>query len=93
LPTGKSIINEDRTYKIEFIPFERTDKSLRFSTAVIMFASMVKKSKFMKGISWNDVLQIASDAFDNNYYSQKEFISLLQKAKIIYSKKRKKEED
>ncbi|HEV7622445.1 MAG TPA: von Willebrand factor type A domain-containing protein [Flavisolibacter sp.] len=93
LPTGKSIINEDRTYKIGFIPFERTDKSLRFSTAVIMFGSMVKKSKFMKGISWNDVLQIASDSFDNNYYSQKEFISLLQKAKIIYSKKRKKEED
>lgn len=76
--------------KIQFTPFDSLDKGYRFASAVIMMGSLLRKSKFVKEVSWNDVQQIASASIDPDSYSQNEFISLVQKAKSIYGKKRKK---
>ena len=55
-----------------------------------MFGSMLRKSKFVKDISWNDLLRIASLNADLSDYSQAEFLRLVQQAKTVYGKKRKK---
>lgn len=78
------------TPKIQFSPFESTEKCYRFASSVIMFGSMLRKSKFVKDISWSDIQQIASVCADPHNYSQKEFLNLLQQAKSIYGKKKKK---
>lgn len=78
------------TPKIQFTPFEVVDKSYRFASSVIMFGSLLRKSKFVKDVSWNDVQHIASTCVQQDNFSQKEFINLVQQAKIIYGKKKKK---
>jgi hypothetical protein len=42
-----------------------------------------------KNISWNNVILMASDASDDNDPLQKEYVSLLKEAKILYSKHKK----
>jgi Ca-activated chloride channel family protein len=57
-----------------------------------MFGSLLRNSKHVKDVSWNDVLNIAKPAADLNSYSQKEFLELVEMAKKLYGKKRKKDE-
>jgi len=78
---------------LQFTSFSKLAPSYRFATAVIMFGSMLRKSRFVKDASWNDVLRIAESSADMDNYSQKEFLTLVQHAKNIYgNKKRKKDE-
>jgi len=76
-----------------FTPFDELDKCYRFSSAVIMFGSLIRSSQFVKNISWNDVLAVASESFDPKDTSQKEFISLVKQAKMVYSRKKKKKSE
>jgi hypothetical protein len=46
----------------------------------------------VKNSTWNDVMDIAKPAVDMNNFSQKEFLELVELAKKLYGKKRKKEE-
>lgn len=78
---------------ISYTPFRLADKSYQFASSVIMFGSLLRKSRYVKDISWNTVLQTATRAADTSNYSQKEFLSLVQQAKLIYSKKRKRNSD
>jgi Ca-activated chloride channel family protein len=73
-----------------FIPFEELDKSYRFSSAVAMFGLLLRSSPFVKNISWNDILLLAQESSDKDNVLQKEFISLVQQAKLLYSKGKKK---
>ena len=81
-----------QTPKIKLQSFNEIPKCQQFASAVIMFGSMLRKSKFVKDASWNSILQIATDAADMNNYSQKEFLSIVQQAKNIYGKKKRKKE-
>ncbi len=85
--TGK---NAHFRSRFEYQPFEEVDSCYRFSASVIMFGSLLRESPFVKGISWNDVLALAAHSADENDISQKEFITLVQRAKSLYSKQRKK---
>lgn len=78
---------------IAFTPFADLPKHYQFASSVIMFGSMLRKSKFIKGITWNDIIKIATDAADPGNYSEKEFISLIDEAKTIYGKRRWKQRD
>jgi hypothetical protein len=42
-----------------------------------------------KEINWNDTILLASQASDDNDPIQKEFVSLVKEAKILYSKQKK----
>ncbi|HTQ26733.1 MAG TPA: von Willebrand factor type A domain-containing protein, partial [Puia sp.] len=70
--------------------FNELPSSYRFATAVAMFGGLLKKSPFMKDINWDDIIEMATQSFDPNDVSQKEFIELVDKAKKIYSKQKKK---
>lgn len=78
---------------VQFTPFDSLQDCHQFASAVIMFGSLIRRSKFVKDISWNDIFEIAKASAAKDNYSQQEFISLVQKAKIIYGRKKKKGKD
>jgi Ca-activated chloride channel family protein len=79
------------TSRFLFVPFNELDKCYRFSTAVIMFGSLLRSSPFAKNISWNAVIGLAEQSVGKDDLLQKEFISLVQHARNLYLKgKRKK---
>lgn len=76
---------------VSYKPFQQTDKCYQFASSVIMFGSMLRNSVYVKETSWSDVLEQAILSTNINNPSQKEFLAMVQQAKTIYSKKRKKE--
>lgn len=70
--------------------FGELDKNYRFSAAVAMFGSLLRQSPFTKTADWNSVLLLAIASATPNDLLQKEFISLVEQAKVLYSKGKKK---
>ena len=89
VPHDSSTYHLKKNEGVSFTRFDDLSKCYQFASAVIMFGSMLRKSKFMKEASWNNVIDIATSSADQNSYSQTEFLSLVQKAKILYGKKKK----
>lgn len=77
---------------LHFIPFKQLPQAYQFASAVVLFGSLLRQSKFTKNVSWNDVITMAKTSADPANYSQAEFLHLLELAKKLYGKKRKKEE-
>jgi Ca-activated chloride channel homolog len=75
---------------MELVSFNSLPQFYRFAASVIMFGSLIRESKFIKEKSWSDALAIAQKSYDPQDPSQKEFISLLEKGKSIYTGKKKK---
>ena len=61
----------------------------RFASSVAMFAALLKDSKFVKNISWIDVVRLASDSCRHDDIIQQEFVAMIEKARKIYGKSRK----
>ena len=76
--------------QFEYKPFEELDKSFRFSAAVAMFGSLLRSSPYVHNIGWNDVIALAEQSTGKTDILQQEFIGLVQQAKILYSKNKKK---
>ncbi len=77
------------------LAFDSAGANIRFATAVCMFGSLLKHSKFVSDYNWDTVEKIALHAYDDDNASEKEFIGLIKKAKEVYAasagdKKRKK---
>ncbi len=91
--TGSNkVIN--RTFNTMYHPisFAAADTMYRFATAVSLFGAILKKSEFINNYPIEDLLIIAKSAIDVNDFSQKEFLSLVEKANVIYKPiKRKKQ--
>jgi Ca-activated chloride channel homolog len=79
--------------EVSFTLYEELDRPYQFASTVIMFGSMLRKSKFVREISWNELLRLATLSANLNDYSQKEFLTLIQLAKNVYGKKKKKDKD
>ena len=73
-----------------FSRFNEIDKCQRFSAAVVMFGSKLRASPYTKNVDWNDIISIANSSADAIDVQQKEFISLVEKAKGLYIKSKKK---
>ncbi|MBS1600348.1 MAG: von Willebrand factor type A domain-containing protein [Bacteroidetes bacterium] len=69
--------------------FNELPASLRFASSTVMFGSLLKKSQYMQRVSWDDAIEVANQSVDMNDPAQKEFIALLEKAKKIYAKEKK----
>ena len=74
---------------LSYKDFNSIDRNFRFSTAVIMFGSLLRASSATKDINWNDTILLASQASDDNDPIQKEFVSLVKEARILYTKQKK----
>jgi Ca-activated chloride channel family protein len=62
----------------------------RFASSVAMFSAILKESKYVKRINWNDVLRIADASLNTSDAAQKEFITIVEKARKVYGRSRKK---
>jgi Ca-activated chloride channel homolog len=80
----------NHTSKFDFIPFDELEKCYHFSAAVAMFGSLLRNSIFIKNIGWNEIILLAQSSFGKNDLLQKEFVTLVHKAKTLYSKVKKK---
>jgi Ca-activated chloride channel family protein len=76
--------------KMDLVSFDKAEKCYRFSAAVVMFGSMLRYSAFVKNMTWNDVVARASSSIDEQDLLQKEFVGIVQQAKTLYSKIKKK---
>jgi Ca-activated chloride channel family protein len=73
-----------------FSRFNEIDKCQRFSAAVVMFGSKLRASPYTRNVEWNDIISIANSSADMNDTQQKEFVNLVEKAKGLYIKSKKK---
>lgn len=75
------------TSSMEFIDLP---KCFQFAASITMFASLLKQSKYSKLYTWNDAIILAHQTHNPQDPLQKEFVGMIEKAKKIYSKIRKK---
>ena len=72
-----------------FTDFETLPPCYRFASAIVMFGSLLKQSRYARLINWNDAIALANQSLEKDNSLQKEFIEMLEKAKKIYSKAKK----
>ena len=89
LPRSKNFLQETAEPEMHWAPIPQLHKSYQFALSVIMFSSLLRDSRFVKLISWNEVATLATSSVNAAIPSQKEFLSLVQKAKDLYTKKKK----
>ncbi|MET0300588.1 MAG: von Willebrand factor type A domain-containing protein [Flavitalea sp.] len=80
------------TAKYNFYEFAELPACFRFAASVSMFGAMLKNSKYYRQVGWNDVIIIANNAHNQNDAVQKEFVGMVEKAKKIYSKYKKRKD-
>jgi Ca-activated chloride channel family protein len=73
-----------------YTPFTELPQSYRFATAVTLFGSLLKESVYAKQVTWNEAIIAANESYDKSDAAQTEFIAMLEKARKIYSKRKKK---
>jgi len=92
LPNDKKRNEHTDKPQVAFAPLVQQDKMYQFAAAVTQFGLLLRESRFVKDGSWNGVLDLAVPSADITIPSQMEFIGMVQQAKGIYGKKRKKKE-
>lgn len=88
LPNDKKLNDLVVEPSVTYQSLEQAGKYYQFASAVIMFGSILRNSGYSKA-SWTEVLDLATKAADSNDKLQQEFVSLVQQAKLLYSKKKK----
>jgi len=73
----------------DFTEFEELSSCYRFASSVAMFSFLLKDSKYARRINWSDVQLVASHSYNPKDGLQKEFLMMIEKAKKIYGKSRK----
>ena len=75
--------------RFEYLSFEELDRSYQFSTSVALFGALLRSSPFVKDGDWNSILTIAESSSRSEDLLQKEFISIVQQARALYTKVKK----
>lgn len=63
----------------------------RFASSIALFGGLLKRSRFTSQAGWKDVMEIARQSRDPDDGMQQEFIGLVEKARKIYGRRRKKD--
>jgi Ca-activated chloride channel family protein len=71
-----------------YIEFHDLQQCYRFASAVAMFGTLLKESQYARQMNWNETIIAANESYDRSDPVQKEFIPMIEKAKKIYSKKK-----
>jgi Ca-activated chloride channel family protein len=69
--------------------FADLPSGLRFATSVAMFGTLLKESAHARKMNWNETIILANESYDKLDPVQKEFITIIEKAKKIYSRGKK----
>ena len=90
VPGENKIILEEYNIPYHFQPFQELPDYYRFSASVALFGGLLKKSPYTQKATWDDLALIAKASYDPNNVSQSEYLLLIEKAKKIYHKEKKK---
>jgi Ca-activated chloride channel family protein len=90
LPGQEEKKQEEFAIPYYFMPFEDLPDYYRFSASVALFGDLLKKSVYTQKTSWDELALIAKSSFDPKDVSQNEYLLLIDKAKRIYHKDKKK---
>jgi len=90
LPADTTFRASDFSVLNDYKELSRQPDCIRFASAVAMFGSLLKESVYTRKVKWDDVIRQATASYDGNDPVQQEFITIIEKAKKIYSKRRKK---
>ena len=74
----------------QYVPFAELPNYYRFSASVALFGGLLKKSSYTAKTSWDELALIAKASYDSSDVSEAEYILLIEKAKKIYHKDKKK---
>lgn len=75
------------------VAFNNLEPTYRFASSIIMFGLLIKKSPFAKKISWNETESVAKKAADPDDINQSQFVELVAKSRLLYTKTKKKKND
>ena len=89
-PKSKDTIRETFAIPYSTKDMMSVDSAYRFATSIAMFGSILRGSKYIKDITFENVLQLAQSAAQPNNVSEKEFMDVVDKADAIYNPGRKK---
>lgn len=86
-----SFVEKEMTYRshLVFTPPAEMDKRYLFYTSVALFGSLLRNSVFIRDAGWNEVLALAQSSSSLHDLLQQEFIALVEKARSLYSKGKK----
>ena len=84
--------NREEEYDVPnvFMPFNEIPVYYRFSASVALFGGLLKKSPYTQKMTWDELALLARSSYDPMDVSQAEYILLIDKAKKIYHKEKKK---
>ncbi|MEO5591281.1 MAG: von Willebrand factor type A domain-containing protein [Chitinophagaceae bacterium] len=87
----KDVAKRTSSFNVPFLFTEFNDMPAchRFAAAVVEFAQLLKNSPYVKAVSWTDAIILANESYNPNDAVQKEFITIIEKAKKIYGKNKK----
>ena len=81
---------EDINSYYNYEPLESLPHHYRFSAVVAAFGSLLKSSAYMHHWQWNELQQMANTVIDPSDPRQQELLQLIQQAKLLYTKGKKK---
>ena len=90
VPGNDTLHMEEYDVPYYFEPFNELPSYYRFSASLALFGGLLKKSPYIQKAGWDELALIAKASYDPNDVSQTEYIGLIEKAKKIYHKERKK---
>jgi Ca-activated chloride channel homolog len=73
-----------------FKPFADLPNYYRFSASVALFGGLLKKSSYTQNTTWDQLSLMAKESYDSSDALQTEYLQLIEKAKKIYHKDKKK---
>lgn len=89
-PSDTIFRNSHYRVPLLYSEFSEIPRPLRFAASVTMFTSLLKDSRYSRRINWADVAALATQNYNEQDAIQKEFLTLVEKARKIYGKRKKK---
>jgi len=90
LPVDTTGHLEEYDLPFVFKPFNDLPDYYRFSASVALFGGLLRKSVYTQKATWDELALIAKSSYDPNDASQTEYLDLIDKAKKLYHKEKKK---
>ena len=90
LPEDTTVRHFVKDCRYEPVKFPEAAPATRFATAVIAYGSLLRLSQYVKDINWDAILVIAGESANKEDVNQEQFIDLVEKTKLLYSKSKKK---
>jgi Ca-activated chloride channel family protein len=92
LPNNKVLHELKAQPVVQYQPYEKLDQCYQFAGSVAMFGLLLRNSDFVKDAGWNELLALATRYSNAADKSQQEFVTLVQQAKSLYGKRKRRKE-